>query len=260
MSIMDIFGERYPGEARINGVLVGIVTNIKDPDKLGRVKVKIPRLSGEDESNWARVATFMAGKERGAFFLPEVDDEVLVAFEFGDFSMPYVIGSLWNGVDKPFETNEDGKNDKRVLKSRSGHLIRLDDKKGEEKIEIIDKSGKNLITFDTKNNKITISSDKDIELAAKNGKVTIDAKEVEIKSGTGKTSINAGEVQIKAGTGKAAIEAGEVQIKAGTGKAAIEAISVEIKAQATAKVEASASLDLKASGSTTIKGAMVSIN
>lgn len=260
MSIMGIFGERESGDARIYGVVLGVVTNNKDPDKLGRVKVKIPRLSGEDESNWARVASFMAGKERGAFFLPEVDDEVLLAFEHGDITMPYVIGSLWNGVDKPFETNEDGKNDKRVLKSRSGNLIRLDDKSGEEKIEIIDKSGKNLIAFDTKNNKITISSDKDIELSAKNGKVTIDAKEVEIKSGTGKTSIDAGEVQIKSGTGKTAINAGEVQIKAETGKAAVEAISVEIKAQATAKVEANAALDLKATGNLTVKGALVSIN
>lgn len=193
MSITEILTDdrSKKDQAKLMGVMVGIVTNNQDPDGLGRVKVKIPRLSGDDESNWARIATFMAGKERGAFFLPEVDDEVLVAFECGDINMPYIVGALWNGVDKPFETNSDGKNDKRVIKSRSGHLIRLDDKDGAEKIEIIDKTGNNLITIDTKNNKITISSDKDIELSASKGKVTINAQDVEIKS-SASTKVEAG--------------------------------------------------------------------
>lgn len=193
MSIADILSDdrNKKDQARLFGVMIGIVTNNQDPDGLGRVKVKIPRLSGDDESNWARVATFMAGKERGAFFLPEVEDEVLVAFECGDINMPYIIGALWNGVDKPFETNSDGKNDKRVIKSRSGHLIRLDDKDGAEMIEIIDKTGNNLITLDAKNNKITISSDKDIELSASKGKVTISAQDVEIKSSAA-TKVEAG--------------------------------------------------------------------
>ncbi|MDH4233461.1 MAG: phage baseplate assembly protein V [Nitrospirota bacterium] len=182
MSIVDLLEERNKVQAKISGVMIGIVTNNQDPDKLGRVKVKFPRISGEDESNWARVISFMAGKERGAFFLPEVDDEVLVAFEYGDINMPYIIGSLWNGVDKPPETNTDGKNNKRVIKSRSGHIIRLNDEDGKEKIEIIDKSEKNLISIDTKENKITISSDKDIEISARNGKVKIEAKDIEIKS------------------------------------------------------------------------------
>jgi uncharacterized protein involved in type VI secretion and phage assembly len=191
MSIVGFLNENKQPPDKLWGVMVGIVTNNQDPDKLGRVKVKIPRLSEKDESNWARIATFMAGKERGAFFLPEVDDEVLVAFEEGDINLPYIIGALWNGVDKPFETNSDGKNDKRVIKSRSGHLIRLDDKDGNEKIEIIDKTGNNLITIDTKNNKITISSDKDIELSATKGKVTINAQDIEIKSSAA-TKVEAG--------------------------------------------------------------------
>ncbi|MFV1950659.1 MAG: phage baseplate assembly protein V [Nitrospinota bacterium] len=182
MSITGILEEGRKDQSKIYGVVVGIVTNNKDDDGLGRVKVKIPRISGEDESHWARVTAFMAGKERGAFFLPEVDDEVLVVFEHGDINMPYVIGSLWNGVDTPPGTNSDGENNIRVIKSRSGHIIRLDDKDGEEKIEIIDKSEKNFISIDTKDNKITISSDKDIELSARNGKVIIDAKDIEIKS------------------------------------------------------------------------------
>lgn len=181
MSITGILEQGRRPESKIYGVVVGIVTNNKDPDSLGRVKVKIPRISGDDESNWARVISFMAGKERGAFYLPEVDDEVLVAFEYGDINIPYIIGSLWNGKDKPPLTNSDGKNNFRIIKSRSGHIIRLDDTDGKEKIEIVDKTEKNMIVIDSKENKISIISEKDIEISAPKGKVTIDAKDIEAK-------------------------------------------------------------------------------
>lgn len=190
MSITDILELKNRSDSRIYGVVVGIVTNNKDTEKLGRVKIKIPRLSGEDESNWARVISFMAGKERGAFFLPEIDDEVLVAFEYGDINMPYVIGSLWNGKDVPPENNSDGKNNIRVIRSRSGHVITLDDSDGSEQIKIMDKTQKNMIIIDAKNNKISIKSDKDIELSAPNGKVTIEAMDIETKS-TASTKIEA---------------------------------------------------------------------
>ncbi len=182
MSITEILEQSRRPDSRINGVVVGIVTDNKDPDKLGRVKVKIPRLSGEDESNWARVISFMAGKKMGGFFLPEVNDEVLVAFEYGDINIPYVIGSLWNGKDSPPLSNDDGKNNFRIIKSRSGHVIRLDDTDGQEKIEIVDKSENNKIIIDTKEKKISIISDKDIEISAPNGKVTIKANDFEVKS------------------------------------------------------------------------------
>ncbi len=193
MSITDLLTEDRGRGSKIFGVVVGIVTNNKDPDGLGRVKVKIPVLSGDDESHWARVVTFMGGKERGAFFLPEVDDEVLVTFEHGDLSSPYVIGALWNGVDKPPETNGDGKNNVRLIKSRSGHMIRLDDTDGAEKIEVIDRTGKNLISVDTASNTVTVNSDKDITLSAPNGTITIEAQDVAIKaSASAKTESGAG--------------------------------------------------------------------
>ncbi|HEY9666693.1 MAG TPA: phage baseplate assembly protein V, partial [Coleofasciculaceae cyanobacterium] len=141
---------------RIYGVVIGIVTNNQDPDKLGRVKVKFPWLSDADESYWARVATPMAGKDRGIYYLPELDDEVLVVFEHGDVRFPYVLGALWNGKDMPPADNGDGKNNLRVIKSRSGHVIRLNDEDGKETIEIIDKSGKNSLIFDTAKNAIAI--------------------------------------------------------------------------------------------------------
>ena len=75
------------GADRFHGVVVGVVTNNQDPDGMHRVKVRFPWLSGEDESHWARVAAAMAGNDRGAYFLPEVDDEVLVAFEHGDLRL-----------------------------------------------------------------------------------------------------------------------------------------------------------------------------
>lgn len=181
MSLLDLVEDRRT-DSKIYGVVVGIVTNNKDPDKIGRIKVKFPWLSDEEESNWARVASLMAGKEQGIFILPEVDDEVLVVFEHGNINMPYIIGSLFNGKDVPPETNSDGKNNIRMIKSRSGHMIKIDDTDGKEKIEIVDKTKKNMITIDTKENKISIASGKDIEISAPNGKVTIDAQDLEIKS------------------------------------------------------------------------------
>lgn len=169
-------------QSRFYGVTIAVVTNNQDPDKLGRVKVRFPWLSDEDESHWARVLSPMAGKERGFYFLPEVDDEVLVAFEHGLVEFPYILGALWNGQDKPPEANDDGKNNKRTIKSRSGHVIRLDDTNGEEKIEIIDRSQKNSIIISTKDNKITITADADITIQSNNGKLKLSGKGVEITS------------------------------------------------------------------------------
>lgn len=184
---------------RMVGVAIGLVTNNEDPDNLGRVRVKFPWFSEDDESQWARVATMMAGKERGTLFLPEVDDEVLVAFEQGDMRRPYVIGALWNGVDTPpQEFANDGKNNLRLIKSRSGHLIKLDDTDGNEKIEVVDKDGKNSIVIDTKENTVTIAADKDIVLKAPQGKVILDSQEIEIKS-TAAIKVEAGsEMTLKA--------------------------------------------------------------
>ncbi|HLG13132.1 MAG TPA: phage baseplate assembly protein V [Blastocatellia bacterium] len=184
MSLLDLLvGEdRVDAATRIAGVVVGVVTNNQDPDGMGRVKVKFPWLSDADESFWARVASPMAGKERGIYFLPEVEDEVLVAFEHGDVRFPYVVGALWNGKDAPPAKNDDGKNNIRVIKSRSGHVVRLTDEDGKEKIEIIDKSEKNSLVFDTAKNTITITTDKDIVLSAAQGTIKLDAQKIDIKS------------------------------------------------------------------------------
>src|SRR5213078_4636927 len=90
-------------DASIFGVEIAIVTNVKDPDQAGRVKICFPRLPGKPESDWARVAQPAGGDGRGFYWLPAVNDEVLVAFERGQANRPYVIGSLWNGKDKPMK-------------------------------------------------------------------------------------------------------------------------------------------------------------
>jgi uncharacterized protein involved in type VI secretion and phage assembly len=174
----------------IYGVTIGVVTNNKDPEKMGRVKVKFPWLSAEDESAWARVLSPMAGKDRGFYFLPEVEDEVLVAFEHGDINFPYVLGALWNGKDKPPLTNDDGKNNQRIIKSRSGHSIILDDTDGEEKIIIRDKTGKNQIMIDSKENTMSIKVEKDLKIETKgkiivkssNDDISIECKNLSIKT------------------------------------------------------------------------------
>lgn len=189
---MNLFDVLQPDDGasatRIPGVVVGVVTNNQDPNGLGRVKVKFPWLSDSEESFWARLATPMAGKGRGFYFLPEVEDEVLIAFEHGDARFPYVLGALWNGQDKP---PDNVALERRVLKSKTGHAIVLDDTKDKEKIEIIDKSGKNTIVIDSAKNTITITSDKDLTLSASNGTIKLEAKKIEIKSSTS-TAIEAG--------------------------------------------------------------------
>ena len=182
---MDVFSQLLQpteAESRFYGVAFAVVTNNKDPDGLGRVKVKLPWMDDQAETDWARVVTPMAGAARGFYFLPEVDDEVLVAFEHGNPALPYVLGALWNGKDKPPESNGDGKNDRRTIKSRSGHVIRLTDTKGSETIEIIDKTTKNSIVISAKDNSITISADADITIKSAKGKLLLSGNGVEITS------------------------------------------------------------------------------
>jgi len=184
------------------GLVIGIVTNTKDPDGLGRVKVALPWLADGFETDWARIASPMAGPARGFYVLPEVDDEVLVGFAHGRLDSAFVLGSLWNGKDKPPEKNDDGKNDRRSFTSRSGHVIRLTDTKGEERIEILDKSGKNSVVVDTKSNTVTVSADADVVVRAAKGKLTLSGDGgVEISSAKGAVKVTANQgidVQAKA--------------------------------------------------------------
>jgi uncharacterized protein involved in type VI secretion and phage assembly len=200
-------------DGRFYGVVIGVVTNNRDPDSMHRVKVKFPWLDLEHESHWARVVAPMAGNDRGAYFLPEADDEVLVAFEHGSLEHPYVIGSLWNGKDKTHENNNDGRNDNRTIKSRSGHVFRLRDNDSDARIEIIDKTGNNKVVITSSDNKITIEAQGDIEITSHTGKVAISGfAGVEIESQTAGVTVQAQTSIDATATGEVGIKGSLVQI------------------------------------------------
>ncbi len=149
MSLIDTLRAVSPASdaGKIFGVATGVVADLKDPQQLGRVKVDFPWMGEAAEavamteaaeedrahSYWARVATLMAGAGRGSYFVPEVGDEVLVAFEHGDPDRPVVLGALWNADDAPPESMDgEGKNHVRSLRTRSGHQLRFDDNADEQ--------------------------------------------------------------------------------------------------------------------------------
>lgn len=181
----------------INGVAVAIVRENLDPSGLARVKVSFPWYSRPEDSFWARLATPMTGKNYGTYFLPDVNEEVLVAFERGDIRFPYVLGSLWNGTDKPPASNADGRNDIRTIRTRKGHALKFDDGvKGRVRLELND--GK-AITID----------DDGITIDALNG------NRIVIGSATGTTTIEAASM-LRIRGARVAIEAsGALDITAG---------------------------------------------
>jgi uncharacterized protein involved in type VI secretion and phage assembly len=241
--LMNQKGQDYEEvSSKIYGVVTAVVTNTKDPKKKGRIKVKYVWMGEAKaiESDWARVMSFMAGNARGAHFLPDVDDEVLVMFEHGNINFPYVIGALYNEKDKVIEENTDGKNNIKMIKSRTGHKITFDDTKDKEKLSFEDSSGKRSIVFDVKEKKLTIKNDVDsgeIIIEAK-GKVSIKSdKEIDIK---GKADIT-----IKSDK-NVTIEGKAVTIKSTQ--------ALTLKAGTALKTSSSSATEFKAGSSMTIKG------
>jgi uncharacterized protein involved in type VI secretion and phage assembly len=108
--------------AQTSGVVIGKVTQVRDQEGLGRIQVNYPWLSGPEE-RWVSVASPMAGPDRGMFFMPEIDDEVILAFNYGHWDHPYIIGFLWNPVQRPPSSDER----QRMIRSRNGHTIRMVD-------------------------------------------------------------------------------------------------------------------------------------
>ncbi len=151
--------KRYPG------VVIGTVKSLDDPCGEGRIQVAFPWLPHIRKYPWAPVAVPFAGKDRGLYFYPEIDDEVLIAFEHGDFDHPFVIGFLWNGVDKPPSDNHR----KRLFRSVNKHEIEVFDSDGsggdKGYIRIKDAHGN---VIELANARITISSVATLELQALN--------------------------------------------------------------------------------------------
>ncbi len=155
---------------RLYGVYPAQVTDVQDPDAQGRVQLRLPFVEAGDGGAalaWARLATLMAGGDRGTWFIPEVDDEVLVAFVGGDPRRPVVIGALWNGVDAPPETM-DSDNNVRSVTSRSGHRLVFDDTAGAEQVVLETQGGHTLTLNDSAGGIVTLEH-------ANGAKITIDA-------------------------------------------------------------------------------------
>src|ERR1700752_2475922 len=148
--------------ATLQGVYTASVLDNRDREDLARVFVRLPGVA--DAGIWARVATMMAGRNRGTMFVPDVGDEVLVAFEGGDMRHPYVIGALWNGKDKPPMSSADAATT-RMIRSRSGVTFRIDDKTtslvietpGGQRITLDDSSGSVRIE-DANGNSVTLAT------------------------------------------------------------------------------------------------------
>jgi phage protein D/phage baseplate assembly protein gpV len=147
-------------EHLVPGPVVGVVTNNKDPEDRARVKVKYPWLSEEVESDWARVVSPGAGNGRGLMLLPEVNDEVLIAFEHGRVARPYVIGGLWNGKDKaPLSTSdalEGGNVRQRAFKSRAGHALILTD--GSDEGVVLQTAAGHIVTLSDEKKSVTVET------------------------------------------------------------------------------------------------------
>ncbi len=206
-SLLDLTSGATAGagqQARVDGVVPAQVTNANDPEQRCRVKLKFPWLSGDYESDWVRTVQPGAGKDRGAVVLPEVNDEVLVAFEQGDLTRPYVIGGLHNGVDKPEVgpalVDGGGAVNRRGFVSRTGHALVFFDGVGKEGVAILTGDKGMRISLNKTGMAVRISSNGVVEITG--------SRDVKVESGTAMT--------LKAGT-TMAIEAGaKLELKAPT--------------------------------------------
>ncbi len=189
---------------RFHGVYPAQVVDVKDPDGQGRVKVRLPwspDAKGATLELWARLATLMAGADRGTWFIPDVDDEVLVAFGAGDPRDPFVIGALWNGADAPPESMDgSGKNDKKTICSRNGVKVVLDDQDGQESFHVETPGGQKVTLQDGPGSiEIADSSGNSIKLESSGITVTASAK---VTVNASQVSVSAGMVQVDAGMSK----------------------------------------------------------
>lgn len=176
------------------GVFPALVSDIKDPDGQGRVKVTLPwspDTGGSKYEAWARLATLMGGKNRGSWFVPDVNDEVLMVFEGGDPRRPYVIGGLWNGTDTPPDSMDGaGNNYRKVLRSRNGVKVTLDDTDGQEKL-ILETPGGQKLTLKDGPGSVEIVDSNGNSIKLETSGITVNA--------AAKVSVNASQVEVSAG-------------------------------------------------------------
>lgn len=218
---------------RIDGVAVGLVSEIDA--KLGRVKVKFPWMDPPQPSYWAPIASLLSGKKRGARFMPELNDEALIAFDRGAFDHPYVVGFLWNGAD---EAPDDVKSN-RVVVTPGGHELRFEDKEGDRRIVLKTADGHTL-TLDDKAKTVT--------LATKNGgKVTLDDQ-------PGKAVVEASQNKITVGP-----EGITLEVNTGTLNVKSTALT-NVEAQGVVNVKSAATMNLQANGLVNVTASMLNVS
>ncbi len=232
-----------------------VVMENADPEGLGRIKVQFPWQQVEDEvTPWIRIVTPHAGGDKGFHFIPEVSEEVLVGFEGGNAEHPYMMGSLYNGNGKAEEFQSDA-NDVKSIRTRSGHTIELNDKEGEEKINIYDNEG-SIITFDTQAKSLFITATENIEFTAKNIKIVAEENidiqaQGEIKTASeGDTSVlSQGATNLQAEGDTLINSSGNVTVEA-TGNAELKGQSVTVEGQTAAELKGQ---------QTTVQGQMTAV-
>jgi uncharacterized protein involved in type VI secretion and phage assembly len=263
--LLDSGNNRDQSLGLVHGVVPAKVTNLNDPDSLGRVKVKFPWLpqaqGAEIESTWARIAAPTAGPERGFLYLPEIDDEVLVAFERGDTRSPYIVGALWNGQHAPPEianaVSGDGKVNQRILKSRSGHLVILNDTENSEQISVTSKSGHTVILDDKSGSEMITIKDK----TGKNKMVIDSTKNSMSLNVDGDFSVTAGgKVNIKS-TGNMTLESSSMSEFKTSGNMTVKSTgNLSLQATGQGELKGTAGITVQSPAATMVKGATVMIN
>lgn len=192
-------------------ILTGTVVDTKDPDGLGRIQVELRGFADALTTPWLRVIQPMAGADHGHLFTPEKGDEVVILRGMGDYVQGLlVLGSLYNFRAKPGRKDDDGKNNIKEIRTRSGSALSFDDTQGEESISLSADDGKLQVRIDVANGVVELLGDKEITI--KGGKkVTVEAEEVTVK-GSKKIVIDGGpQLEIKASS-KLKIEGGQVEL------------------------------------------------
>ena len=207
------------------GVNVARVIDLKDPESLGRIKVSYPWLDSE-QTAWVRMMVPHAGKDRGWYVLPEIDDEVLVGYEHGNTDYPVVLGCLYNKENSPIQEAVSDDNDIKMFMTRSGNKITFNDKDGAEQILISQKDGKNQIVLDISGPSITITTEGDV-------------------------SIKGANINVEADQG--------ITMKAG-GDIKLAGVNIELKADGNIKSEAAANHDIAGNAQVNVKGGMINLN
>jgi len=237
-----------PADAPLPGVLQAVVTDTADPEQRGRVRLSFPTRSDDYVSGWARTVQPGAGDGRGWALLPEVGDEVLVAFDSGRFDRPVVLGNLYNGHDLPHggwntHVASGGRIERRSFTSRTGMRLEFVEAPGDERVELSTSDGTQKLT-------LTQTAERGIALLAE-GPITITAKQdVAVSTSSGAVSIRGASVAIEA-----------------TGALSVKGATLEVAATASADITG-AQLTLAGSGATTVtsdgvttvRGATVLIN